>query len=429
MPSALRPVRHLTLTGACAPILAMAAACGGSGGTVASPATPVASRPAAVAAPRRPALPPGADTCDPNAYYQFAVTQLRQHPQAAVAAYYWMQRLSPASPLAYYSERVARLLADRDLLRGYVDEDRRTLQSAAVRRIDSLQVRAITLDPFFPQFLDEQLIITYWTVVIGRRVRATTSASFGVSDEEIEVYVRNELNNRADSATQAWLAYARGEYRSAADYWAEVLKRDSTDTDLMARRAKALFLGGKLDSAHAQLEATLRAARRSDARTMKYIYDSKVLWEYALGWIDELQKHDSAAREAYQRALVEDLSFYPAHFRLATVALHERDTATAATELQRAIEIKEDDFSSRLLLGALQAAQRAYGPATEQLRRASEIEPWVAYPHFVLGKVRSQTADSSGAAAEYRRFLALAPQTDPNVRVARQRLAALPGGP
>lgn len=162
---------------------------------------------------------------------------------------------------------------------------------------------------------------------------------------------------------------------------------------------------------------------------MKYIYDSKVLWEYALGWIDELQKHDSAAREAYQRALVEDLSFYPAHFRLATVALHERDTATAATELQRAIEIKEDDFSSRLLLGALQAAQRAYGPATEQLRRASEIEPWVAYPHFVLGNVRSQTADSSGAAAEYRRFLALAPQTDPNVRVARQRLAALPGGP
>jgi tetratricopeptide (TPR) repeat protein len=417
--------RRLALVLSCGSIVVVAATCGGSGARPGAPATPLAANRAAEPAPRRPALPPGADTCDPNAYSQFAWSQLRQHPAVAAAAFYWMQRLSPNEPLAYYSERVALLLADKSLLRGYIEGNRRILQSAKVRRIDSLQVRAITLDPFFPQFLDENLIVTYYTYVIGNRVRGQVESSAGLRDEQIEAYVRNELTDHADSATRAWLAYARGDYRVAADYWADSLRRDSADTDLRARRSKALFLGGKWDSAHAELEATLRTARRSDARTMKYVYDSKVLWEYELGWIDELEKRDSAAREEYQSALVEDLSFYPAHLRLAYLALRARDTTTTVTELQRVIEIKDDDFSSRLLLGAVLTARRQFGPATDHLRRAVEIEPWVAYPHFVLGNVRREAGDVEGAASEYRRFLALAPQSDPNVPAARQRLAAV----
>ena len=73
----------------------------------------------------------------------------------------------------------------------------------------------------------------------------------------------------------------------------------------------------------------------------------------------------------------------------------------------------------------MQAARRVFGPATEALRRATEIEPWVAYPHYVLGNVRRDAGDREGAATEYRRYLALAPQSDPNVGAARQRLAAL----
>ena len=420
-----RPFRGLVSSAGLCPIVCLAAACAGGGASPGAPATPVAAH-SAIPAPRRPALSAGADTNDPSAYNGFASTRLRSHPEVAAAAFYWMQRLSPSAPLAYYGERVARLLSDRRLLRDYIDEDRRTLQSAAVLRLDSLQIRALTLDPFFPQFLDEQLIITYWINEVGRQARTQATGTSFASDDEIEAYVRHELQVSSDSATEAWLAYARGNYRLAASYWAVRLMRDSTDTHLMARRAKALFLAGQPDSARAQLQRALAAARRSDAKTMKYVYDSKVLWEYEVGWIDELQKHDSAARESYQRALVEDLSFYPAHLRLAYVALRSRDTTTAVTELQRAIEVKENDFETRLLLGVLLAARHQLPPASEQLRRAAEIEPWVAYTHFVLGNVRTEVSDTQGAAAEYRRFLELAPRSDPNIPVARQRLTAAP---
>lgn len=423
MPFTPRVVR-LALVGSCGPILAVLAACSGSAGRAAAPATPLAARPAAPA-PRRPKLPPGADTCDPDAYNRYAVTQLHENPEAAAAAFYWMERLSPDAPDAYYSERVALLLSDRRLLRGYIDGESRTLRSAKVLRIDSLQVRAITLNPFFPPYLDEQLIVTYWTYVIDNELRNQASAAVPVREEEVEAYVRKQLTDLSDSATQASLAYARGLWGMAAEYWADQLRRDSGDVDLRARRAKALFLSGRWDSARVELEATLRLARRSDARTMKYSYDSKVLWEYELGWINETQKRDSAARDHYQRALVEDLSFYPAHLRLAYLALHAADTVTAVTELQRAIEIKDDEFSSRLLLGVLQASRRAFEPATEQLRRATEIEPWVAYPHYVLGNVRKEAGDREGAATEYRRFLVLAARSDPNVGAARRQLDGL----
>jgi len=402
------------------PIVALAAACGGSGSQVASPATPVAGR-SARPAPRRPALPADADTCEATAYYQFGLSQLRKYPERAAAAFYWSQRLAPATAVSYYAQRIALLMADPGLLRGYVEGDRSTLQSSDVRRIDSLQVRAMGLDPFFPRRLDEDLIVSYFTDQVQQDLR---SHGQDISDAVVEYYVRRDLQS-ADAATRAWLAFARGDYKQAADFWAGEVRHDPKNTDLRARRSQALFLLGSFDSARAELTAAITAARRSDAEKMKYVYDSKAIWEYELGRIGELQGNDSVARDAYQQSLVEDLSFYPAHRRLAAVALRGRDTATALTELQRTLDIKDDDYAARMELSVLDIARRAYEPATEQLRRVTEIEPFAAYPHFLLANVRMDAGDHDGAATEYQRFLALASQSDPNVSVARQRLAAL----
>src|SRR5512135_961503 len=100
-------------------------------------------------APGRPRLPVGDDTCDASHYYRFGLAQLRENPARAADAFYWTQRLAPNMALAYYAQRVALFTADPDLLRRYVEGDRRTLRSAKVQRIDSLQVRANLLDPFF----------------------------------------------------------------------------------------------------------------------------------------------------------------------------------------------------------------------------------------------------------------------------------------
>lgn len=378
----------------------------------------------AQSAPRRPALPPGEDTCDAGNYYRYGVDQLHDHADRAAAGFYWAQRLAPHNALAYYAQRVALLKADPELLRRYIDGDSRTLRSAKVRRIDSLQLRAIILDPYFPPVLEEFLAVAYFTRVVGQRLRSGTGETPRFTDDELESYVRVEME-RGDSATRAWLQYARGGYRQAADYWAVRLRRDPRDLDLRLQRARALVLAGLPDSARVEVDTALAASRRADAQTMAFVYDSKALWEYELGRIHERRGDRAAARDAYQRALVEDLSFHPAHFRLAYVAILAADTATAVSELERAIEIQGDDYSARLFFGMVRAARGEYEPATEQLRRAVAVEPWVAHPHFLLADVRQKAGDRDGAAAEYRRFLSLAARNDPSMAIAQQRLTAL----
>ena len=387
--------------------------------------TPLTAQPSnALPAPQRPALSSDADTCDAFYYYRYGLAQLRWNPGAAVSAFYWAQRLSPGTAVTYYAERIARLMADPTLLDRYVGGDRRTIESAQVQRIDSLQLRALDLDPFFPEQLDEVLIIAYFTNSVRASLR---SQGVQVGELDIEYYVGRAVAS-ADMETRAWLAFGRGDYPTAVDLWGHQERHDRKNAHLRVRRAQGLYLMGAYDSARAELDTALAMARRSDAEKMRYVYDSKARWEYELGRIQEMQGNDSAARETYQQALVEDLSFHPAHVRLAYVALRAGDTTTAVTELQRAIEIKGDEYGSRLLLGSVYAARQAADSATEQLRRAIALEPWVAQPHFVLGEVRRAAGDREGAAAEYRRFLVLAARSDASLEIARQRLA-LVGAP
>ncbi len=381
---------------------------------------------AAQRAPRRPSLPPQTDTCDPMVYYQYGMEQLSRDPEEAAAAFYWAERLSPNTALAYYGERIARLMSDPRILRGYVERDRSTLQSKDVRRIDSLEMRAMALDPFFPERLDEELIVAYFNNQIRDNLRQQNEQN--VTDAEIDAYVRRELQD-AHGFLHAWLVYARGNYQQAADLLVTEEHRDRKDTEVRQLRARVLFLAGQKDSARAELDSALAAARRSDAQRMKLVYNSKAAWEYQRGRIDEALGSDSLARGAYQQALIEDMAYYPAHTRLAYVALRARDTTTAITELQRAIGVRDNDFNARLLLGTLQATRHAYDSATAQLTRAAELEPYVSSPHLTLADVRRDAGDRAGAIAEYRKFLSLAAMNDTDVPVARQRLAALSGAP
>src|SRR5690606_40057667 len=57
------------------------------------------------------------------------------------------------------------------------------------------------------------------------------------------------------------------------------------------------------------------------------IYDSKAFAEYMIGWMYELARQPALAREAYDRVIAEDLSFYMAHLRLGELARIRGDTA------------------------------------------------------------------------------------------------------
>ena len=63
------------------------------------------------------------------------------------------------------------------------------------------------------------------------------------------------------------------------------------------------------------------------------MYESKALLEHSIGLVQQRLGNKSAAKEAFGRALQEDLSYFPAHVQLAYLALDGKDTTTLESQL------------------------------------------------------------------------------------------------
>ncbi|HST59934.1 MAG TPA: tetratricopeptide repeat protein, partial [Longimicrobium sp.] len=168
----------------------------------------------------------------------------------------------------------------------------------------------------------------------------------------------------------------------------------------------------------------LEEMRRQDQRDLVYLYESKALLEHGIGMLHERMANLPAAREAYGRALTEELSFYPAHVRLATLALTEGDTATAIAEYDLAVQTGADP-SVLYVYGAVLAAAGRYDEAAAQFERAVQVAPYYADPWFGLGMVRDAQGNGPAAAEAYRGFLQRATRTHGRRAHADQRVQVL----
>ena len=385
-----------------------------------SAAAPVAAQPGATAPPR-PQLGADADTNDAAAYYAFGVSRLRQRPEEAAAAFYWAARLDPASPDAFYARRAALLMSDPYRLVKYQEGDRATIRSPDVRRIDSLQLRAMMLDPFFVRRHDDVVAEAYLRELVTRDARQSGDQ---VNEAALRFVIERYLHN-APAGHRAWINYAEQKFRDAVDDWAIALRRDSKDTHLRAERARALYLLGSFDSARAEMARAIGDARAEDTTKTWYVYESKAQWEFSLGWIYERLGTARAAKEAYQRALMEDLTFYPAHLRLGTLALAVGDTAGALLEMARAVQARDDEYDAHLQYGFVLDAARRYDSAAAHFRRAGELEPFAATAQFLLARSLDAAGDAAGAAGAYDRCARLSKRDDRFGGMASRRAAAL----
>ena len=73
---------------------------------------------------KRPRLDSGADTNDARAYYDRGVYLLERDPETAANAFFWATRLEPGWAEALYARRIAGLMANQNLLIGYMRGDR-----------------------------------------------------------------------------------------------------------------------------------------------------------------------------------------------------------------------------------------------------------------------------------------------------------------
>src|SRR5207237_8276038 len=110
------------------------------------------------------------------------------------------------------------------------------------------------------------------------------------------------------------------------------------------------------DSALSELTQAVDELRKTDKKDLVYVYESKALVEHSIGLVQQRLGDKAAAKEAFGRALQEDLSYFPAHVQLGYIALEAKDTTTALSEMDLAVQIRADDAPLRSLYGYTLAA-------------------------------------------------------------------------
>lgn len=396
-------VRRLLLLG----ILALAAA----------PA--LAQRPGDV--PRRPRLAAAADTNDARAYLALGEERILDRPREAADAFYWAYQLNPALSEALYGRHTALLMANPQRLVLYWEGDRRTVRHPEVMAIDSLYFRALTMDPFLYRKFESSL----FRVFLDRWARQTVDRGGGmsVSNAEVQTWVSRLLQD-AGPYIKAREAYARGQFPEALRLYDEALRRERRKSAMRAERARLHAHMRNWAPALADMTEALEEMRREDQRDLVYLYESKALLEHSVGMLHERMANLPAAREAYGRALTEELAFYPAHVRLATLALTEGDTAAALAEYALAAQTTAEP-SVLYVYGAILAQTGRYDEAAEQFARLTQSAPFYADPWFGLGMVRDAQGNAPAALEAYRGFLARATRSHGRRAHADQRVQVL----
>lgn len=365
---------------------------------------------------KRPELPADADTNDAATYMRYGIDQLDRDPNKAAAAFYWATRIDPAMSEAFYARRIAYLLADHSRLVSYLQRSGKTVRSPEVRRIDSLQIRALALNPFLYRRFDRRLLTEY-LFELGRRQ--------GVDAVEMNAFLL-ESRRQMGPWMSAWFAYCDSRFPVALEEYEKAMKEDKdAASGAHAERGRIFYILGNYDSALTEMTAAIDGMRKKDDKDLVFEYDSKAVYEQSIGMIEEQLGKPDAAREAYGRALSEDLSYYPAHQRLAELALAKGDTATALSEMEVAVQLEGNDPAMRSEYGALLIAASNDTLAEAQFRKAIELEPYYAASYQFLARILDARGLPDKAIPEYEAFLARASQREPMVGWVRDRVLKL----
>ena len=366
--------------------------------------------------PSRPRLAADQDSNDAQSYLLLAADNLEKDARLAQRAYYWASRLDPSSAQAMYGRMISALLADDGLLKLRVTGAKSDKDRADLRVVDSLSQLANVLDPFLHRNLDRRLVLAYYTTYFGARY----------STAAIWDYVE-DLSRKAGASALAWAAYTDGKFPAALTFYQEALGKAKAKSVIFAMRGEIFWLIGNADSAVAQLQLAVADQKKVEDKKLVILYQPKAVYQYQLGWIHERENRIDQAREAYGHALVEDLSFYPAHVRLGALALEAGDTATAVAEFDLAAQAAPRDAKVKYQYAFVLTLTRKLAESAHQLQEAIALEPWYADPRLLLARLYEATDMGDLAGKEYDAFLQRSPQSDLQRAFAQERLTALKG--
>ena len=368
--------------------------------------------------PKRPELWARADTNDASVYYNFGIEQIQKNPKIAADALYWATRLNPLHAEAYYARRVALLLINRRRAAQYYQGERSVLRAKDIQKIDSLYLVALTLNPFLYEKFDRLI----YQAAVDDFVQSQTDYDPGALR-----YAIDRMMYAGGPSSRAWAAYTEGRFDDALRYYADAIKESRAKYKYLyrSRRGRLFFQINEPDSALVELTQAVEDLRKADEKDFVYLYVSKALFEQTVGMaLERLDKTD-AAREAYGRALQEDLAYSPAHVRLAYLALSAKDTATALSEFDLAVQLRPDDVGLLYQYGFMLMLTNRLDDAATVLNKAIHGNPVYALPRFALARVYEEQGKHADAVREYQSFIALASRQDGRLAEATERVKML----
>ncbi len=372
-------------------------------------------------APKRPRDAMIADSNDARSFLAFAQRIAEQDPDAASAAFYWAARLDPTSGDAVYGLAMTRVMRSRTLLQSWFRGGRYTMKSKELRAIDSLLFKAHVLDPFLNRRLERPMFMYYIRQSVEQNTRSSRDA---VGAGELDYAITSYLST-GGAETKAWMAHADGDMDRALELYADAMKREKEKAYYQVERGRIFGRLARSDSAISQFQSAITELRARDAKELVILYNSKAVLEHSIAVMLEQKDDPAGAREAYGRALQEDLSYYPAHLRLGLLASASGDTATALSELDLAVQIAPDEPYLRLMMASTLISTGNLDKAIPHLQKAVEVEPHFATPYVALAQLLERKSDGPGALDAYNKFFLHAPKNHPHAPMMRTRLAAL----
>lgn len=374
-------------------------------------------------APKRPSLGVDADTNSAHEYYAYGVANLAKYPERAAAGFYWASQLDPTWAQPLDGRRVALLLESANtFFIGYMNGERSFTHTHDAIHIDSLELHARMLDPFFERDFEQNLVMRY----LEAHYDFVNATSTETDQTAFHYYAEQYLRTTASAYLRAALAVSNGRLELALRLYRDALSQGRhAGAEIHMARGQVFHSLGKDDSARVEMQLGLDSLSTLDAKDIVHCYESPGVFHHGIGLTWERAGLIEQARAAYAHALQVDPRYYPAHLRLGLLAQADGDTSTALRELELAAQIREDEPVVQATYGAVLADAGHLEDADRHLRRAAELAPFYAAPYYALGRVAQLAHRPADAVQHYRAYLARAAAREARVAEVRRRLTDL----